>query len=214
LREGEPSAKLPEDKRQRIIDAAIREFAEKGYEQASTNAITAAAGISKGLLFHYFGTKKQLYLHLVEYALDYYGDWFRRRVKELHPDIMERMLQIGRQRVEMARENPVLSSFYADAFFNMAEEVKPELTEIYRRLHAENTRLFADGVDMTRFREDVDPRKAVTLVMACLEGLRQLYKDRAAKGLDEAEGILADTRELLEMLKFGIYRREPKREPG
>ena len=50
--------RLPDGKRQRILDAAIREFAEHGYDKASTNSIVKEAGIAKGLLFHYFGSKK------------------------------------------------------------------------------------------------------------------------------------------------------------
>ncbi len=47
------------EKRQRIINAAIDEFM-KGYCKANTDIIVNNAGISKGLLFHYFGTKKKL----------------------------------------------------------------------------------------------------------------------------------------------------------
>mgnify|MGYP001006429114 FL=1 len=52
---------IDEQKRQRVIRASIEEFA-KGYEVASTNEIVRKAGISKGLLFHYFGNKKNLYM--------------------------------------------------------------------------------------------------------------------------------------------------------
>lgn len=45
---------LDSEKQNRILNAAINEFAEKGYENASTNEIVKDAGISKGLLFHYF----------------------------------------------------------------------------------------------------------------------------------------------------------------
>lgn len=40
------------DSRRKILDAAIAEFALRGYEAASTNRICQQADISKGLLFH------------------------------------------------------------------------------------------------------------------------------------------------------------------
>jgi len=46
------------EKRDRILNAAIEEFASFPFEKASTNHIVAKAGISKGLLFHYFGSKQ------------------------------------------------------------------------------------------------------------------------------------------------------------
>ena len=40
------------EKQDRIINAAIKEFAQKGYDKASTNEIVKEAGISKGLLYN------------------------------------------------------------------------------------------------------------------------------------------------------------------
>ncbi|MDR1563374.1 MAG: TetR/AcrR family transcriptional regulator [Oscillospiraceae bacterium] len=57
--------KLDEEKRERILTAAYDEFLEKGYGEASTNALTKKAGISKGLLFRYFGSKEGLYKFLM-----------------------------------------------------------------------------------------------------------------------------------------------------
>ena len=44
--------KIPLEERQRILEICIAEFAEKGYERASTNAIVRTAGIPKGTLFY------------------------------------------------------------------------------------------------------------------------------------------------------------------
>lgn len=52
--------------RDRILETAIRAFGEHGYEGASTNQICAAAGISKGLLFHYFRSKENLFMAALE----------------------------------------------------------------------------------------------------------------------------------------------------
>ena len=49
---------LPQkQRREQIIDAAILEFAEKGYEKASMGSIAARAGLSKGGLYHHFASK-------------------------------------------------------------------------------------------------------------------------------------------------------------
>lgn len=49
---------LNPEKQDRILNAALKEFAQKGYQNASTNEIVKEAGISKGLLFHYFNNKR------------------------------------------------------------------------------------------------------------------------------------------------------------
>ena len=45
---------LKPEKQEKILEVAIREFADKGFEKSSTNEIVKGAGISKGILFHYF----------------------------------------------------------------------------------------------------------------------------------------------------------------
>ncbi len=52
--------KLSEEKQDRILDAAAREFAVNGYEKASLNLILERAGISKGAAYYYFEDKADL----------------------------------------------------------------------------------------------------------------------------------------------------------
>ncbi len=59
---------LDEEKRQRILTAALEEFSAQPYESASLNRIVAQAGIPKGSLYQYFADKKDLYLYLIEEA--------------------------------------------------------------------------------------------------------------------------------------------------
>ena len=53
--------KLSAEKRERILEAAAKEFAAHGYEGASLNRILAGAGISKGAAYYYFDDKADLY---------------------------------------------------------------------------------------------------------------------------------------------------------
>ena len=61
---------LDPDKRGRVLDESLREFAERGYHQASINRIVGRLGIAKGSLFQYFGSKEGLFRHLFACALD------------------------------------------------------------------------------------------------------------------------------------------------
>ena len=62
---------LKKDRQDRIINGAMRIFTENGFRHASTDEMVAAASISKGLLFHYFKSKKGAYLFLYEYCTRY-----------------------------------------------------------------------------------------------------------------------------------------------
>jgi AcrR family transcriptional regulator len=59
--------KLSDEKRERIMEAAAKEFAAYGYEGASLNRILDEAGISKGAAYYYFDDKADLYTTTVLY---------------------------------------------------------------------------------------------------------------------------------------------------
>jgi AcrR family transcriptional regulator len=54
------------ERREHVLDAAMREFAVRGFEGSSTERIAAAAGISQPYLFRLFGTKKRLFLDVLD----------------------------------------------------------------------------------------------------------------------------------------------------
>src|SRR6266540_616573 len=61
------SARMSADERRALVlEAAAREFAVTGFAGTSADAIAAAAGISQPYLFRLFGTKKELFLAIVE----------------------------------------------------------------------------------------------------------------------------------------------------
>lgn len=52
--------KIVEDRREQIIDAAMRVFAQKGFAKATNKDIAREAGITAGLIYHYFTSKEDL----------------------------------------------------------------------------------------------------------------------------------------------------------
>jgi AcrR family transcriptional regulator len=63
-------ARLPAKQQQAILQAALDEFAARGFHDASLNQVIDAAGISKGSLYYYFDGKEDLYAHLVRTELE------------------------------------------------------------------------------------------------------------------------------------------------
>lgn len=59
----------PDERREQIFTCAAELFGERPYTDVSTSDIAARAGIARGLINHYFGTKRELYLAVVRRAL-------------------------------------------------------------------------------------------------------------------------------------------------
>src|SRR5699024_1157585 len=104
---------LNEAKQKRILNAALKEFAEQGYEKASTNRIVSMAGIGKGMLFYYFKNKKQLFHYLIDYAVQTIHDEFFSRIDTGERDLIERFRHIAMVKTAYYYENPNVNNFIA-----------------------------------------------------------------------------------------------------
>ena len=60
------SEQIIQNKEQQILEAAEREFLEKGYDGARTTSIAKAAGVTHAMLHYYFRTKEQLFEHIID----------------------------------------------------------------------------------------------------------------------------------------------------
>ena len=56
----------PQERREELMEAAAKVFSEKGYRTAGVNDIIAEAGVARGTFYHYFESKKQVFLALIE----------------------------------------------------------------------------------------------------------------------------------------------------
>lgn len=74
------NVKDPLDKKQRIMDAAIKLISEKGYHGATTALIAKEASVSQGIIFHYFGNKEELFFSLLKEKSDLFMEEFRKKV--------------------------------------------------------------------------------------------------------------------------------------
>jgi AcrR family transcriptional regulator len=60
------TARLPAaERRQQLLDVALRVFGEQGFHHSSMNDIAVAAGVTKPVLYQHFGSKRELYLEVL-----------------------------------------------------------------------------------------------------------------------------------------------------
>ncbi|WP_231956912.1 MULTISPECIES: TetR/AcrR family transcriptional regulator [unclassified Actinoplanes] len=59
----------PDARREQILSVAIRLFGDRPYADVSTTDVARGAGVARGLVNHYFGTKKELYLEVIRVML-------------------------------------------------------------------------------------------------------------------------------------------------
>lgn len=204
---------LPEEKKKRIIDACIEEFSQNSYENASTNSIVKKAGISKGILFHYFGSKKNLYLYVFDYILGYFNQYILKKLNKVltdsQTDIFVRIMQSGLIKIQMAYEYPAMYKVLFNAM-HVPDDLQKEIQARYEKLYKKSMPLFLNNMDTSKFRKDIDRNKAIELIFFALEGVSNKYMKmfknmEADEMLSKVESITGEYYEYIDILKGGVY---------
>lgn len=102
---------LKKEKQDRMINGALKIFALNGYQKASTDDIVKEAGISKGLLFHYFGSKAGLYIFVYEYSARYMAMELQRAIGLRERDLFLLFVQIEEAKNVLLRNYPYMQKF-------------------------------------------------------------------------------------------------------
>ncbi|NPV90767.1 MAG: TetR/AcrR family transcriptional regulator [Firmicutes bacterium] len=196
------------DKRDRVLNAAMKEFA-KGYKNAVTDAIVREAGISKGLLFHYFSTKKDLFLFLHEYALKMLISEFFSLINLKQRDILERWRQIVLLKIDLVHKYPAIFAFVNAAYMGENDDAAVEINE-QKATFSDDVypRLFND-VDTSLFRDDIDPQKAIDVIVFTMEGYaaREASPNKTLEDYEpEYERFLREVDEYIHLLQRCFYK--------
>lgn len=151
------------EKQELIINAAIKEFVQDGFEKASTNKIVKGANISKGSLFNYFTSKKDLYVYLIDYSIEVTDKIFE-QIDYDETDIFKRIENIGVQKLHIQLEHPQIFDFLASSIQEEAAEVKDIIKQKIDPIYDQGTKKIYAQIDYSKFREDVDVGKAIEIL--------------------------------------------------
>lgn len=179
-----------EHRRLEIVAALWRIAGERGLEAVSLSEVATEAGISKGLVQHYFPTKDAMLRHATMALRDRVG---------------ERMPAPGDLRSTLVALLPLSPRARADALVANAFLIRarrdPQLAEIFRRGHTMLRAAVADLVRAAQLAGDLpsalDPASAADLLLALVHGLGEAIllehhaPDEAIAILDRQLGLLA-----------------------
>ena len=207
---------LEHEKRQRILDAAVDEFARHGFRQASVNQMVQRLGIAKGSIFQYFGSKEGLFRLIFDYAVDLVRHSLRRVKQEtVESDFMERMRRSLLMGIRFIQQHPRIYQIYLKMLF---QEDFPWRNEFLQQVHlfsAEYLKpLVEDGIAKGELRSDLDVDMTVFFLDALPDRFLQAYCVSfldAGAGLynSSEETIRAKVEEFIGILQRGVgYRGE------
>ena len=155
---------LKKEKQDRIINAALKVFALQGYRHGSTDDIVREAGISKGLLFHYFESKLGVYRFIYDYSVRYMNLELRSTVSPKEKDLFGVMKQVECARMHAMKGYPYMQQFLnrslaEDSYEALlsVEEKKNSLEETYAVIDSQiDYGLLPSGIDGEKLRKMLD----------------------------------------------------------
>lgn len=193
--------RLPEEKQHRILDAAITQFAQYGYEQTSVNSVVSEAGISKGSLFQYFGSKFDLFDTVVSYAVRLVRTRLRED-RDATSDLpfstrLNRILATG---FRFIQEHPLLARIYFQMLHSgKAPYGEGKLSSLHKESVAFLGRLLQEGLEKGELRADLDIEKTAFLLNGVmLHLLHAYYTEHVDSGYGLYRGDAHDVEEWIE----------------
>ena len=201
--------KLESEKRKTILDAAFEEFADHGYEYASTNRMVQKAKIGKGMLFYYFNSKKDLFNYLVEYGTGYIVNEYLSKIDGDEPDFIKRYKQAGIAKMKAYAENPHIFNFLATLHLNEYAELEEELKERILEIRTNGFAAMYNNIDKSLFRDDIDSKQVMRLINLTLYGyeteLTNSLKEKKLSSMN-FDSEWDDFNELLDLLRKIYYK--------
>jgi TetR/AcrR family transcriptional regulator len=200
---------LDEEKQHRIINAAIKEFSLKGFDKASTNEIVKEAGISKGLLFHYFNNKKELYLFLYDYFLEVIMEEFYPKLDSDENDLLEKYRQIAILKLDLMKKHPDMFHFIKIAYEEESAEIKKELKIRNKETIATSYAKLFKNIDTSKFKEELNIERTIHIITWTMEGFS--YQQQAKTKnipIDETnwDEVLDEIDQYINILRISFYK--------
>jgi AcrR family transcriptional regulator len=130
-----------EGRRQQILDTVLAVFAKKGFAQATIKDIAAAAGMSSGLMYHYYSSKESL----LEAAIEHHS--FLPQMKEILKGTGDRpcravLGEIARRFVDLLEQKKeIVSIFFSESASN------PSVRRVWASLASEGVTLMSEYLD-------------------------------------------------------------------
>lgn len=192
---------LKKEKQDRMINGALKVFAQQGYRHASTDDIVREAGISKGLLFHYFGSKLGVYTFVYDYSVRYMTLELSSCVDNKCKELFALMKQVETAHMHAMRGYPYMQQFLARS---MTEDVSEVLLAIEEKkdLLTDTYDYIWSRVDYSALPENVNGEMLRKMMDFSIKGL---MAERLQNDSFQPEMMYEEVTAYLDMMKRIVY---------
>lgn len=189
---------------ERILSAAIAEFGSKSFDCASLNTICSENNISKGLIYHNFKNKEELYLRCVQICYDRFTEYLKSSETD-SGDIRSDIQHFLNSRQTFFVENPCFRHIFFSSILQPPAHLCGQLRQMrsgYEQYLKEHYRRILSRMEL---RKGVSIDQALNYFLAFQEMFNGYFRDRSAQDQNFSGMIQAHEDQLSESLDFMLY---------
>lgn len=156
-----------------LLQAALRLFVSQGYRSSNLEQISGAAGLTKGAVYFYFGSKESVLLELLRGVKRIVVDDAIAHVEPMRRPVAERLVAYIHYQANLGithRDEVLLLILMSLEFKERDGEVSEFIGDLYRRQRDFIDQLIAEGQRAGEFRNDVPVREMAAIVLAINDG--------------------------------------------
>jgi TetR/AcrR family fatty acid metabolism transcriptional regulator len=198
---GRAPARAPRagDKRERILDAAVRVFARKGFYLTRVSEVAKAAGVADGTIYLYFKSKDDLLVSLFEHRIERLLTYMETELPRVASATykLKRVIELQLGLLEGERDlAEVVTVILRQSTKLMKEYAAPKFTAYFDAI----ARVIAEGQASGELRADISPHLAARAIFGALDAITMTW----ALGKAEPGGLSRASGQLVELVLRGL----------
>lgn len=197
-----------ERSRNEIFNAAMEEFGKQAYDKVTMECICSNHGISKGMMYHYYSNKDELFLLCVKDTFNALKNYVESEISDIiHLNTVEAIEKYFMLREHFFENYPKRKCIFESAILHTPKHLSDEIQMLHEPLTKVNRSFLEKIVTQMPLRKGLEADK----VMRYLESVEQVlqsviycYKGSGSSG--DIHGIFEYATEILDMALFGVLR--------
>lgn len=200
-----------EEKKQKmqrkILSSALDEFSNQGYGGSSINTICAAQNISKGIVYHYFETKDDLYLACVSECFQQLTEYIRTNISDEDTSIEKHLEKYFSLRTHFFKTYPVYQHIFCEAVVNPPAHLKTEIQKCKQTFDTLNNQILKKLLTHVHLRPDISIEEVIEVFRQFQDFINIRYQ------MTDINNYIFEVREescirALNILLYGVIQRK------
>lgn len=185
--------------RKKILMAAITEFGTNGYDSSKLNNLCNDNGISKGLIYHNFNNKDDIYLNCVDYSIHSFIDFMK--AQKVGSDLQKYMSL----RFNFFEENPLICRIFFEAILQPPKHLICDINEIKKDLDKMNKEIYMSALNKLNLRDGVSQEEAIEYYSIMQEMFNGYFSSSAYSNTAFSTIVNEHEVKLSKMFDFMLY---------